>query len=156
MRASVRLAPGERVLSATGSRDGAHLVASDRALYVVLPPDAQRLRWDLIDLATWTPPDLALHVRPDESTPPEQQFFAVDDLDADLPAVVRDRVENSIVVNSRVAVTGGHARVVARRHQDTGRLQWRIVFGDGVDPADPQVQAAANAELADLRARLGV
>lgn len=155
VRAAIALHPAERVLSATHSAGDTYLVASNRALYVVTPPQATRLRWDLVDLAVWEPPALALRVRPDEQSPPESRSYPVDRT-GDLPAVVRDRVENSIIVNSRVDVTGGHARVVARRHADTGVLRWRVVFGEGVDPTDPQVQAAAAAELADLRARLGV
>lgn len=155
VRAVVPLAPSERVLAAARSTEATYLVASDRALYSVTGPAATRWRWDLVDRAVWDPPMLQLDVRPDEQSAPVRKVCPVDQR-GELPAVVRDRVENSIVVNSRIEVTGGYARVLARRNTDTGRLQWRVVFGPGVDPSDQDVQAAAQAELADLRSRLGV
>lgn len=167
VRAAVALQPGERVLAAAPGGDQAFLVASDRALYVVpaVPgPDesapgergpARRIRWDLIDRARWEPPLLLLELRADETAPVRAEQLAVDQT-GDLPAVVRDRVTNSILVNSRIDVAGGHARVVARRNTDTNLLQWRIVTSPGVDPQDPLVQQAARRELDDLRSRLGV
>lgn len=149
------LQPGERVMSVCRSDGACFLAATDRALYRVTPPTSQRLRWDLIDHAAWQPPLLVLQVRDgDDDTLTALTWQA--DQDGDLPAVVRDRVTSSILVNSRIAVPGGTARVVARRNADTGQLQWRLVFGAGVDANDPQVQQATEAELVDLRSRLGL
>ncbi len=156
VRAAVPLARGERVLAACRSGDdGAHLVASDRALYVVGVAGVRRWRWDLIDRAGWQPPLLLLTAREQDDGPLHSEDLPADP-DSAVPAVVRERVTNSILINNRVDVPGGSARLVARRDSDTGELRWRVVFGSGVTEDDPRVQQRVAAELADLRSRLGV
>jgi len=147
------LKPGERVLSVCHSEDTAYLVATDRALHLVDPPEQVRWRWDEIDRATWQPPLLELQLQVEGGF--SQRVVPVD-AQGELPAVVRDRVTNSIIVNSRVVVPGGQVRVVARRNSDTGILEWRIVPGPGVDPTDPAVRALTDLELTRLRGQLGV
>lgn len=155
VRQALSLPRGEQVLSVCRSEEGAYLAATDRALYRVVPPEVERLRWDRIDRAVWEPPTLTLSVRDADAGPPTARAWPAD-LSGELPAVVRDRVTGSILVNTQVAVDGGTARVLARRNSDTGEVAWRVVFGAGVDPQDPHVQAVAQAELRDLRSRLGV
>lgn len=154
VKQTVKLQRGEQMLSVCSSDGTGYLAASDRALYRVTPPSAQRLRWDLIDRAVWEPPRLRLEVRDDQTGEVAALVWEADQT-ADLPAVVRERVTGTILVNSQVPVPGGSAQVIARRHSDTGAVQWRIVFGAGVDAQDPAVHAAADAELADLRSLLG-
>jgi hypothetical protein len=156
---AVALAATERVLAAAKCDDGQHVVASDRALYLVAadadPEQTIRMRWDLIDKATWEPPVMAVDSR-DAADEPVTRTVLAFQTDGELPAVVRERVTNSIVVNSQIAVSGGTARVLARRNSDDGLLQWRVVLSPGVDGDDPAVRAATEAELSDLRSRLGV
>lgn len=152
---AVQLQRGEQMLSVCASDDGAYLAASDRALYRVAAPSVERLRWDQVDRAVWEPPYLQLTAREDDTGRVAHLVWQADQT-GDLPAVVRERVTGSILVNSQVPVSGGSAQVIARRHSDTGVVGWRIVFGAGVDAQDPAVQAAADAELTDLRSRLGV
>lgn len=154
VKRTLTLQPGERVLGVCHSEGTTHLVATDRGLYVVDPPDLTRWRWDEIDQVAWQPPLLELEVRTDAGA--TGRCVMPVDTQGDLPAVVRDRVTNSIIVNSRVAVPGGHVRVVARRQSDTGRIEWRVVPSPRVDPTDAGVRAQADAELARLRAQLGV
>ena len=162
IKAAIDLAATERVIAAARRDDQSHVVATDRALYLVsttLDNESAevtaRLRWDLIDKATWEPPLLALNVRDSPDSEVVSVLVAID-TDAELPAVVRECVTNSIVVNSRIEVPGGSARVVARRNPDDGILSWRVVLSEGVSPNDPTVRAAADQELAELRSTLGV
>lgn len=152
VRSAVELRPGERVLSACRSGDVAHLVATDRALYVVTDGQAVRWRWDLIDHARWEPPDLTVDVRPDADAAPTRHVLAADPA-SDVPAVVRDRVTTSIVVNSSVVVPGGTVRVVARRNSDDGGFEWRLVPTSGVALDNPSVAGPVEAELRSLRAQ---
>lgn len=155
VKQAVHLQRGEQMLSVCVSEPAGYLAASDRALYRVEPPSVERVRWDQVDLAVWEPPLLHLRVRDDDSGSVTGREWGADQT-GDLPAVVRERVTGSILANSQVPVAGGSARVIARRHSDTGSVEWRVVFGSGVDAQDPAVRAAADAELADLRSRLGV
>lgn len=154
VKQAIAMERGEQMLSVCASDGETYLAASDRALYRVDPPEVERLRWDTVDRAVWEPPHLHLRVRDDNGTVTSRVWQA--DQTGDLPAVVRERVTGSILVNSQVEVRGGTARVLARRNSDTGAVEWRVVFGAGVDPQDPLVRSTAEAELADLRSRLGV
>ena len=154
VKQAVSLAPGEQMLSVCASDGSTYLAASDRALYRVDPPQVERLRWDTVDRAVWEPPHLHLRVRDDDGEVTSRVWQV--DQTGDLPAVVRERVTGSILVNSKLDVPGGTAQVLARRNSDTGKVEWRVVFGRGVDPHDPSVRSAAEAELTDLRSRLGV
>lgn len=155
VRAAVDLAQGERALAVCRSGETGFLMASDRALHIVLPPDAERIRWDLIDRAAWQPPFLTISVY-DPASDSVQTRVLTADPESDLPSVVRDRVTRTILINNRIDVPGGHVRVVARRSSDDGALWWRVVHGTGVDPDDPLVQQAVAVELAALRSAMGV
>ena len=152
VKAALDLRPGERVLAACRSGETDHLVATDRALYAVTGARTTRWRWDLIDQARWQPPDLVVDVRSDSESTVQRRTLPADP-QGDLPAVVRDRVTNSIVVNNAVAVPGGTVRVVARRNSDDGCFEWRTVPGGSVSLADPAVAQAVDAELRSLRAQ---
>ncbi|MFN8125642.1 MAG: hypothetical protein U0R64_03925 [Candidatus Nanopelagicales bacterium] len=152
VKAALEMVPGERVLSVCRSGDTQYLVASDRALYVVAPPTAVRWRWDLIDQARWDPPSLHIDVRDDADSPPVAHTLDADPT-GDLPGVVRDRVTNSIIVNSAVAVGSGTVRVVARRNSDAGTFEWRLVPSAGVRLDDPAVAGVVDTELRRLRAQ---
>lgn len=155
VRTAVVMADGERALAVCRSGEVGYLVASDRALHVVSPPESERIPWDLIDRARWEPPVLTVVARAVADAPVETREFVAAP-ESDVPSVVRERVNRSILINSRIDVPGGHARVLARRSSDTGEIRWSIDYGRGVDPDDPAVRLRADGELADLRSRLGV
>ena len=141
------------------------MVASSHAIILVVPADDGqdyqvdwRVRWDQIDLAKWNPPLLKMDIRaPDALTgPPTEHIDVVIDQATELPAVVRDRVDQSFVVNEEIPVGDGVARVVARTHSDTGETSWRVIMGPDLDPQDEVARAEAAAGLAQLRSKLGV
>ena len=167
VREATDILPGERVLATARSRESAYLVATSAALSLVTPNPssdddsfllAWRIRWDQIDNARWEAPDLTMTVRGDglaEADAPRQIRTEVDKI-ADLPAVVRDRVSESILVSEQIPVEGGSVRAVARRHSATGETTWRITTGTGINLNDPGVREQAEEGLAVLRSRLGV
>ena len=78
-----------------------------------------------------------------------------------VPAVVKERVQWTVVASQSVELThpsgrSGSAMLNARRSPATGEVRWAVVFGQGIDAADPAWRAAADAVLADLRSQLGV
>jgi hypothetical protein len=165
VRAAVTLVGDERVYISAPSHEGQYVVASSAALYLVQPTQTEgqyavdwRVRWDQIDLAKWQPPLLKMQVRaPGVTSGPATELINVMiDQATELPAVVRDRVDQSFVVNEEIPVGEGTARVVARTHSDSGQTIWRVIMGAGVDPEDDFARLEAAAGLAQLRSKLGV
>jgi hypothetical protein len=79
-----------------------------------------------------------------------------------VPEAVRERVTASIVVSERVdlglgedAGDGPAARITGRRPPQGGELRWVVTFDHGADPDDPALRAAADRELARIRAWYG-
>lgn len=154
VRDRVTFQPGERVLAAASTGAGGHVVASDRALYLI-GDDVRRVRWDLIDHARWQPPMLRFTVWDPDSDTVSAQAVPVDQT-SDLPATVRNRVTDSFLVNLRLDVPGGSARILARRDTDSGRLVWRTLTEPRGLRHDPAVQAVLVAETAAVRSRMGI
>ncbi|GAA3673297.1 hypothetical protein GCM10022237_36200 [Nocardioides ginsengisoli] len=71
--------------------------------------------------------------------------------------LVRERVTASIVVQRHVPVTGRRSvRILARRAPGThGDLAWFVEYDEGLDPADPAVDAVVQEALAAARADVG-
>lgn len=160
VRGAVQLLPGEQVVAADRADEG-YVVVSDRALHLLLPSDPHspadglqdvRIGWELVDRASWNPPALELQLRRSAASAPQQLVVELDHR-SDLPAVVRDRVTASIVVNERIELERSWVRVVARRIFDTGELTWRLLPGPGADMADPTVGAAVEGRLEELRSQ---
>ncbi len=160
IREALELAPGERVVAAAQTEDDGYAVASDRALHLVLPADpvadgqmtVVRIRWDLIDNASWSPPALMVELRRFVDAPPERVVLELDRR-SEVPAVVRDRVTASIVVNNKVDLGRSWIRVMARRNYDSEVLEWRLQHGPGIDPADPATQALIAEQLDQIRSQ---
>ena len=69
----------------------------------------------------------------------------------DLPAVVRRRVDQTVVASRRSPLPGGGGVVlVARRVPGQAVREWTVVFDDDADRADPVAREAARQKLADL------
>ena len=155
VKTAVNLNRGELVRAAVGIQDDGYAVATDQALHLLLSEgDSEwqdhRIRWDLIDNVTWSPPALALELRRDTDASAERVVLEFDHR-SDLPAVVRNRVTDSIVVNNQIDVGRSWVRVVARRVFETGEMQWRVVPGPGIDPTQPEVAAAIEEALREAR-----
>jgi hypothetical protein len=157
--------PDERVL-AWGSlvRDGGWLVATSRGLRVVPPEvtsvvDAEVLPWHRIGSAKW----LATadgggrfevvpltEVEPGvQARQPEVRHVLSDA--GDLPAIVRRRVDQTVVASQRSPLPGGGGvLLVARRIPGEPVREWTVVFDDDAQRSDPGAREAARQKLADL------
>lgn len=144
---------GESVVAWGSIRDG-FVVASDRALYGV--PGLDRIPWDRVVRSSWDDPTVDMVVQPDpaaESFPIRLTLVE----HGSLPVVIRERVTSTIIIQDRITFgRDGGARVVARRDSDSGEIRWSVVLDGGLDAGDPQVRAAADAALSDLRDSLGI
>lgn len=157
--------PDERVL-AWGSlaRDGGWLVATSRGLRVVPPQvtsvtDAEVLRWHEVGSAKWLATadgggtfevvPLA-EVEPGvQARQPEVRHVLSDA--GDLPAVVRRRVDQTVVASQRSPLPGGGGvLLVARRIPGQPAREWVVVFDDDAQRSDPAAREAARQKLADL------
>ena len=143
----------ERVLTAARLVDGTWVAATQDAL--LLP--GRRLEWSTIIHAEWSDDGATLTI--DElvtaGDDPETSRLVLDE-PGRLPEVVRERVTASIVASRHAAVRGrAGVRVVARRAPGSDEVVWQVVVDRGLDPADPGVQAASVAAVADLRRELG-
>jgi hypothetical protein len=147
---------GERLIAWARAADGSDVAASDRALRAVGPAGRLRLDWHEIAEATWREGVLrVVEGRVEPGRGPRWHTWLLDDPGL-LPDAVRDRVTASIVVNQHVRLVGrAGVRILGRRAAGADDLVWTLRFDAGLDPADPQLRALADAELASLRAQLG-
>lgn len=147
----------ERLLAWGELTDGSVAVCTDKALHF---PVDRRVPWDLVVRAAWSEEflDLVLQEAPGAGTHEARLRF---DVPGKVPAVVRERVEWSVVGSHRVQLTHpdqrpGAATLNARRSPDSGQIRWAVVFDAGLDPADPGWRSAADAALSQLRSQLGI
>ena len=157
--------PEERVLVWGVLAGGAGwLVATSRGLRRVPAElsreqagDAEVLRWHEVGHAKWkaAEPGGTLAVTPlTEVEPgvqarlPEERHVLVDA--GDLPAVVRRRVDQTVVASRRSPLPGrGGVLLVARRLPGQAAREWTVVFDDDTDRSDPEAREAARQKLAD-------
>jgi hypothetical protein len=157
--------PDERVL-AWGAlvRDGGWLVATSRGLRIVPPQvtsvvDAEVLPWHEIGSATWMATADGggrfevvplTEVEPGvQARQPEIRHVLRDA--GDLPAVVRRRVDQTVVASQRSPLPGGGGvLLVARRIPGQPAREWTVVFDDDAQRSDPAAREAARQKLADL------
>jgi hypothetical protein len=157
--------PDERVL-AWGAlvRDGGWLVATSRGLRIVPPQvtsvvDAEVLPWHEIGSATWMATADGggrfevvplTEVEPGvQARQPEIRHVLRDA--GDLPAVVRRRVDQTVVASQRSPLPGGGGvLLVARRIPGQPAREWTVVFDDDGQRSDPAAREAARQKLADL------
>ena len=80
---------------------------------------------------------------------PEQRHVLTDA--GDLPAVVRRRVDQTVVASQRSPLPGGGGvLLVARRVPGQAVREWSVVFDDDSRRSDPEAREAARQKLADL------
>jgi len=157
--------PDERVLAwGTLTRDAGWLVATSLGLRTVPPEvtsvdDAEVLPWHRIGHAHWTAASggggsfrvtSLSEVEPGvQARGPEQRYVLTDA--GDLPAVVRRRVDQTVVASHRSPLPGGGGvLLVARRVPGQPVREWSVVFDDDGRRSDPEAREAARQKLADL------
>ena len=157
--------PDERVLAwGALARDGGWLVATSRGLRIVPPQvtsvgDAEVLPWHEIGSARWLATTdgggrfevvRLVEVEPGvQARQPEVRHVLSDA--GDLPAVVRRRVDQTVVASQRSPLPGGGGvLLVARRIPGQPVREWTVVFDDDAQRSDPEAREAARQRLADL------
>jgi hypothetical protein len=157
--------PDERVLAwGTLTREGGWLVATSRGLRVVPTEvtsvtDAAVLPWHEIGSAKWLATGdgggrfevVALsEVEPGVQARQPQVRHVLSD-PGDLPAVVRRRVDETVVASQRSPLPGGGGvLLVARRLPGRPGREWTVVFDDDAQRSDPEAREVARQKLADL------
>jgi hypothetical protein len=156
------LDPDERVLAwGVLARDEGWLVATSRGLRVVPVVPSEDgdgvLRWHEVGHATWTAANdggsfvitALTEVEPGvQARTPPRRYVLTDA--GDLPAVVRRRVDETVVVSRRTPLPGrGGVLLVARRVPGQPAREWTVVFDDDTDRNDPAAREAARQKLAE-------
>jgi hypothetical protein len=155
----------ERVLAwGTLARDEGWLVATSRGLRIVPLEvksvlDAEVLPWHEVAEARWSATTdgggsfrvTALReVEPGVQARQPERRHVLDDA-GDLPAVVRRRVNQTVVASQRSPLPGGGGvLLVARRVPGQAVREWTVVFDDDARRSDPVAREAARQKLADL------
>jgi hypothetical protein len=157
--------PHERVLAwGALTRDGGWLVATSRGLRVVPPEvtsvtDAAVLPWHEIGSAKWLATGDGggrfevvglTEVEPGVQARQRVVRHVLRD-PGDLPAVVRRRVDETVVASQRSPLPGGGGvLLVARRIPGRPGREWTVVFDDDAQRSDPEARDVARQKLADL------
>jgi len=175
---ALELAKGERVLAfAADDNTGAHVVATTHALAVVssapvssapvsstqanspaLNSSAERTlrrRWLSVDAGAWEPETATLTVTWADGRRAGQWSFR--DQPTMLPETVRERVQTSVVISTRLTLGDRRSgRVAIRQDFATGELIAQTILGRFTRSDDPEVQAHVHAALAHLRDQVGL
>jgi hypothetical protein len=149
-------AAGERLLAWGELDDAQVVVCTDHAIYW---PD-ERVPWDLVVRGSWFEEFLDLVVQEAPGARSRQVRLRFDD-PGKVPAVVRERVQWTVVASHRITLEHpdgrtGSAMLNARRSPSTGEIRWGVVFDSGIDARDPKWRAVADRALAGLREQLGI
>jgi hypothetical protein len=158
------LSRGEKVLASAASVDGTWLLGTRTRLVVVQPesrtavePVETTIPWEQVEDAAWDQEARRLEVNEigEYGEPRPAHAFTMDD-PALLLQLVRERVTASIVLQRRVPVRGKlGVTVIGRRSPVGGPVAWMHAYDAGLDPADPEVAAVAEAALTSARAEVG-
>jgi len=176
--AALALGRGERVLAfAVDDNTGAYVVATTWALAMLASPAARqasdpatepvseqtarpsqpvaRRPWHLVDAGVWQHETSTLTVTWVDGTRPSQWTFR--DQRTLLPETLRERVQASVVLSTRLALGERQtARVAIRQDLATGELIPQTVLGRGTRLRDPGVSDQIHAAMADLADRVGL
>lgn len=162
------LAKGERVLAyAVDDFTGAYVVATTYALAVVTSTavtsnpatsTAERIvrrRWLSVDAGAWEPETATLTVIWADGRRAGQWSFR--DQQTLLPEALRERVQASVVLSTRLALGDRRTgRVAIRQDFATRELIAQTILGRYARADDPEVQAHVQTALAHLRDQVGL
>jgi hypothetical protein len=160
------LTPGERILAteslpgrhAMGAQtdeshtDASHVVATTQALHLRGPAGWRRVAWDETVRVSWDPRRCVLHVLV-LTGPPVTVTLAPDSW---IGALVRERVEATVLTSRRTTVAGVRITVVARRRPGTTEPIWHVHLSSGADADRPDIVEAIESTIHHLRAELGL
>ena len=157
--------PDERVLAwGALARDEGWLVATSLGLRVVPAEvtdvaDAAVLPWHEVAEARWAATadgggsfvvTSLVEVEPGVQARQPARRHVVTEA-GDLPAVVRRRVDQTVVASQRSPLPGGGGvLLVARRIPGQAVREWSVVFDDDERRSDPEAREVARRKLADL------
>jgi hypothetical protein len=154
-----QVVPRERVLAATRAVDGTWLVATRDRLAASDGRGVLPLRWEEVHRAEWDRDASALTVEAvrDYGRPVATATYELEE-PGPLVALVRERVDASVVLQRRVPVVGKRGFTVVARRAPSGRgdLTWSFEFDRGVDPEDAVVAAATDLALGEAKESLGL
>jgi hypothetical protein len=161
--AALGLARGERVLAfGVDDNTGGYVVATTFALAVVSvsaeTSSAQRTlrrRWLYVDAGSWEPETATLTVTWTDGRRVGQWSFR--DQPTRLPEALRERVQASVVITSRLNLGDRRTgRVAIRQDFATRELIAQTILGRYTRADDPEVRAHVAAALAYLRDQVGL
>lgn len=137
----------ERVLAWSELAPTGWLVATDASLHITEPP--VNARWVGVLGASWDDPMLDVSLLTDG----RPAVVQVEPVDArSVPQVVRERIEQSLMVEKHVPLVGSRGvRFLARRDPVSDEVFWQRLPDPGVDLCDPQLAAAADRAEAELK-----
>ncbi len=166
VRAACALARGERVLAfGVDDNTGGYVVATSFALAVVtLAQEAAqvvtarrslRRRWLSVDAGSWEPETATLTVTWADGGRGMQWSFR--DQPTRLPETLRERVQASVVISTRLTLGDRRSgRVAIRQDFETRTLLPQTILGRYTRADDPEVAAHVEAALAHLRDQAGL
>lgn len=142
----------ERALAWSPLTPEGWLVATDDRLHITQPP--LNVRWVEVLGASWDDPLLDVRLLTDDGVSAVQ----VEPTDArSVPQVVRERIEQSLMVEKHVPLVGSRGiRFLARRDPVTAEVFWQRLADPGLDLGNPQVAAAADRAEAELQEIYGL
>ncbi|NMM24814.1 MAG: hypothetical protein HHJ11_15225 [Phycicoccus sp.] len=152
------LAKGERVLAfAVDDNTGGYVIATTYAL-AVFTSSVERIlrrRWLSVDAGAWEPVTATLTVTWADGRRAGQWSFR--DQQTLLPETVRERVQASVVLSTRLNIDDRRTgRVAIRQDFATRELIPQTILGRHARADDPEVQAHVQAALAHLRDQVGL
>ncbi|WP_051681599.1 hypothetical protein [Cellulomonas sp. HZM] len=154
-RARVALRPGDRVLASATLADERVVVCSRLALHVLAPGEILRTPWADVDHGALDPATRTLVVRWVWGGSSELAF-ADDRASVAVAQTFRERVQQSVVHTTNVALPGGRRARVALRRDEDGELFSQVLADPDVDLADPVVARLVDAAEDDVRDAAGL
>lgn len=146
------IGPKERALAWSALSDGGWVVATDARLRATDP--ALDVSWVDVVGAGWNSPELTVRLWAPRGDVPV--LLTVEE-GRTLPQVVRERVEETLLVQTKVPVDGSlGVRFLARRVPGTGETLWQQIMDAGLDSEDPKVQARIDRAQQELHELFGV
>jgi hypothetical protein len=152
-RATLGLAPEERVLSAARLPGRDWIAATDQSLAAA----QWRADWVAVTHAQWYDDTSTLDIAWLDDAGERQARSLLLAEPGRLPETVHERVTATILLSRQLAVSGrSGVRVVARQQPSSDEVQWQVVADPGVDAADPQVSARVAEAIRTMSEELGL